>query len=358
MPSRRRRRRGPRSLAALTRRALRNTQLTTAWQLQKERLEGDTADLETEVSGSLGAGHALLPLLTGRVSTASEETRHCLETTTDATASPLFCETDLREDQREETHTVLHLNARGVVKNQGELEAHLALLGAPDVVVVTETLLSGEVPDFTLTGYEPVARLDRKDRAGGGVAVFAKDSLNSVVLLEYATTAERCWVLLHTDRGPLLLGAWYWPPDADLAAFDSLEEEYLRLSQLATGVLLVGDFNAHHTHWLKHSGPTNSKGRALKQFCDDHNLLEYTKVPTRPRSKNLLDLTLSDLGDAVSTVVVPGVSDHDMVKVTVQGGLPKRTAVTRFGWTWKKAKWNKLRGLLQENRLEKLRPQQ
>ena len=169
-----------------------------------------------------------------------------------------------------------------------------------------------------------------------------------MVLLEYSTTAERCWLLLHTDRGPLLLGAWYWPPDADLAPFDSLEEEYLRLLQQATGVLLVGDFNAHHVHWLKHSGPTNSKGRALKLFCDDHNLSEHTKVPTRPSSQNLLDLTLSDLGEAMATQVVCGVSDHSMVKVTVQRGLAERIAVTRYGWNWKKAQWKKLRGALKE----------
>ena len=79
--------------------------------------------------------------------------------------------------------------------------------------MVTETRLTDAVGDaFTLAGYAVVARRDRKDRDGGGVCVFARSDITTIACLEKSDTAERCWLVLHTNRGPLLLGAWYWAP--------------------------------------------------------------------------------------------------------------------------------------------------
>ena len=48
---------------------------------------------------------------------------------------------------------------------------------------------------------------------GGGIAVFARSSKAAhVTLLDRVDKFERCWMMIHTDDGPYLLGSWYRPP--------------------------------------------------------------------------------------------------------------------------------------------------
>ena len=104
--------------------------------------------------------------------------------------------------------SILHVNIRGWLSHHAELEAHIRLLPKkPMIVAVNESFLNASVSSVKLNGYELICRHDRDDgKQGGGILVFIAIAYSSnVTLLKRSDTAERCWCLLHSDRGPLLL---------------------------------------------------------------------------------------------------------------------------------------------------------
>jgi hypothetical protein len=69
-------------------------------------------------------------------------------------------------------------NARSVVNKWQYLLTEMFLHACPKIIVITETWLKPSLPDnmFNLCGYS-CARCDRAVRHGGGVMVFAHDSV-------------------------------------------------------------------------------------------------------------------------------------------------------------------------------------
>ena len=116
-----------------------------------------------------------------------------------------------------------------------------------------------------IPGYSLVARRDR-DGLGGGVAVFAIDSIADFCsLLLVSPSAERVWILTHTESGPILICCWYRRPcHGELNSIDSLGVEWHSLAGDAVGTVIIGDMNVHHTHWLRFSSHVSPEG---KNFC-------------------------------------------------------------------------------------------
>ena len=109
---------------------------------------------------------------------------------------------------------ILHHNIRGYISHRAELEAHMLHLDrAPDIAALTETFLDHARAHVESTNYICLARRDRMHGAGGGLVVFVRAELeNSVTHVEKSGDAERIWLLLHTEMGPVTLGVWYRPP--------------------------------------------------------------------------------------------------------------------------------------------------
>ena len=236
-------------------------------------------------------------------------------------------------------------NNKGFLRVRAELEVHLEDLGWPTLVALTETLLDNTTEHVELTGYQLVARLDRRDgRKGGGVALFSlRGNLCSVNHLADSPTHERCWSLVHTNHGPLLFCVWYRPgnnPAGETSSIRTLEEEWLQHRDSALGTVMVGDMNCHHKEWLRHSSHTGPEGRALFQFCAAQGFDERVRTPTR--GDHLLDLVLTDLEDSVHCEVSAKLVDHALVKGTVHFGLPTTTVTDRECWLFRKADWKEL----------------
>ena len=99
--------------------------------------------------------------------------------------------------------SVLHLNLRGYLTHIAEVTALLRSLPCkPTLVTLNETFLTKAIPDIKLEGYTLLARRDRGDQWGGGVAVFViAEQFANASVVEISETAERIWVIVHTDRG-------------------------------------------------------------------------------------------------------------------------------------------------------------
>ena len=165
--------------------------------------------------------------------------------------------------------TIMHINIRGFTSNRAELEASLSLQEVmPSIICLNETFLDKSTRSICLSGYVLLARRDR-DCNGGGIAVFIQDQLASIaVLASHSETAERSWIYVHTDHGPVLVGIWYRPPNRDSEFIESLKSEWLARAQEAIGTVIIGDLNVHHLHWLKFSSHTiHRRGLRLSGFA-------------------------------------------------------------------------------------------
>ena len=78
--------------------------------------------------------------------------------------------------------------------------------------------------------------------------------------------------------------------------------------------------NVHAKRWLKYSAREFPEGTRLYQLAARLGMRQIVKSPTR--GKHLLDLALTDLGDAGASVT-PAVADHSGVLVQLGAHIPK-----------------------------------
>ena len=100
--------------------------------------------------------------------------------------------------------------------------------------------------------------------------------------------------------------------------------------------MVLGDMNIHHASWLRHSSSTSAAGRELFEVCGRMGLEQHVRQPTR--GDYLLDLVLSDFSTCVSSEVLAGISDHNMVLTTLRFTVDAIESTTREHWLFSRAK--------------------
>ena len=95
--------------------------------------------------------------------------------------------------------------------------------------------------------------------------VFVLDEyFRRVTLVAESATAERIWVIVHSDQGPYLVCCWYRLPNpGNIETIESFETEYIRYKEGAVGVFVLCDLNVHSIRWLRHSARQSIEGRAF-----------------------------------------------------------------------------------------------
>ena len=89
---------------------------------------------------------------------------------------------------------ILYLNARSLLSKLDELRV-LCFVNKYDIVCVVESWLSQDIPDSELTipGYF-VFRKDR-NRHGGGILIFVRDSLSCTIVSTPPVCLLNCFLL-------------------------------------------------------------------------------------------------------------------------------------------------------------------
>ena len=188
------------------------------------------------------------------------------------------CHAGLGDDQL----SVLHINLRGYVSHIAEVTALLrSMPRTPTLVVFNETFLTKAIPDVQLEGYTLLARRDRVDQWGGGVAVFVlAEHFANASVVEISEAAERIWTVIHTDRGPYLVSSWYRPPaPGETDSIQSLELEWAKHKEEVRGTLVVGDVNVHSARWLRFWSGESPEGSALRDVCYRSGFQQIVKAP-------------------------------------------------------------------------------
>ena len=110
----------------------------------------------------------------------------------------------------DESVSVLHVNAQGLLSSLDELVGYLLLMKKlPSILCLNETFLDPSVGDVDIEGYTLVSRLDRRDgRQCGGIAVYVLHALvNQVTLLCHSPNGFFCTlteVHIYLARGTVL----------------------------------------------------------------------------------------------------------------------------------------------------------
>ena len=198
----------------------------------------------------------------------------------------------------------------------------------------TETWLDKYVKDdVILNGYQ-IFRCDRKNRVGGGVAIYVKNEYE-VEIIEEMSVGGIEMVAVHIKRLNIVNIVIYRPPDAVTQQFynvlEKVDDLLKSVNKPEPTVIISGDFNFPFIRWVRGSdngcrwekkknyGTTNgmkSQFNKLIDVMDNHALVQIVEEPTR--KENTLDLVFTNNVNMFTNIDVTGssMSDHKLVELT------------------------------------------
>ncbi|XP_072021445.1 uncharacterized protein [Amphiura filiformis] len=209
--------------------------------------------------------------------------------------------------------TILNINFQSIKNKTIEF---LSILHEqkPDIVIGTETWLNSSILDAEL--FPPEYAIFRKDRPDGwGGVLIAVKGLSCHLLDDLNSDSECIWKTKGNCE-----------------------------------IWLGGDFNLKDINWPDQSVKTGSNFTAqCKKFIDICNFFSLDQLVTEPtRKDSILDLFLVSNPTIVEyTKVLPGLSDHSMVKIHVNTGCSTAKPARRKFFLYKKGKFDDLRKDLQ-----------
>lgn len=200
---------------------------------------------------------------------------------------------------------------------------HILIEHDPEITVVRETWLHELVLDDEIV--PPGFKILRKDRGsrGGGVAIIVKRDL-VCNLIENSSNIESVWCKVKLPNIEILIGAVYRPPGSGFDFIEKLNNFLIKTRANNHNFIIAGDLNVPGIDWdaLTPGNQDVILASALIDMTFSHGLTQIVKDYTRDQSgcKSVLDLFF--LSDSVMLYpfeysVVPGISDHSMVTLSL-----------------------------------------
>ena len=181
----------------------------------------------------------------------------------------------------------------------------------PHIVMLQETWLDASVESVNVPGYTIISRRDRsKTENRGGVMTLCRSDFNALAHVRNCLEEERSWHFLNIGAETFLVGNWYRPGATVHDGFEKLQNDFNDFAGDVTGVIIAGDVNVHHQRWLRYSNANTPIGSDLKIVCDDFNLMQLVREPTR--GAYLLDLFLTDVAGCHVSVGA-SIADHKAI---------------------------------------------
>ena len=199
-----------------------------------------------------------------------------------------------------------HINLRGL-PNKIDYIRILLRNCAFDVFAITESHLDDSIDDteIAVQGY----RLFRKDRNrhGGGVATYVRDSIESTNCTSPDLQLEMlCLKIKQKNSMPIMCATVYRPPSEHVEWYTQFEQEVEKLSTENDILVFLGDFNVDEL-----------KSNRLKDLMVLYGLSQQISSPTRitKDSSTLIDhiYTTDSFGSQKSGVMPFGCSDHHLI---------------------------------------------
>jgi hypothetical protein len=190
-----------------------------------------------------------------------------------------------------------------------------------DIICISESWLNDTITDadVAVQGYH-ITRKDRSGRMGGGVAIYAKDTLKVKPRpdLMVHDDLEIVWLQVYGEHpnSNILISSCYRPPSATPEYFDKLLDNIEYVSKDGDDFILLGDLNINYQENTNNAIYTLEQLFALKQL-----IIEPTRVT--PHSSSIIDLILTSNPDIhfTSGVHKSTLSDHFLIFTCIDNVL-------------------------------------
>jgi hypothetical protein len=209
----------------------------------------------------------------------------------------------------------LYTNATSLNNKFEELEI-IAQSKDLDLIFVTETWFSDSYSPL-LDGYEAYT-FNRKNRIGGGVAIYVSKNLDSFEIFDELlcdVNIEQNWCGIKVANELILAGCIYRPPgvnESDPKIVECLKRSYNFMQKFKySGVLICGDFNCPRIDWNSGgfpivSSPTDSFDYLLVDSLQENfyfqNIISPTYQDACGIDKSLLDLVITESNDRIYNI--------------------------------------------------------
>ena len=196
-----------------------------------------------------------------------------------------------------------------------------------DILAINETRLDESIIDreIGIPGYT----LERKDRNrnGGGVALYIRNSLNYERMYEY-NEDQLEWLCIKVTKPkskPFIVGTWYRPPAATSDIMRIFESLIDRLESLDLETNIIGDLNCDVG-----ASPHDSQTKQLLDICNLYQYHQFIEEPIRMtrHTATTIDLFLTNNRSQYSHsgVCHIGISDHSLIYAVRKLCVPKRNS--------------------------------
>ena len=174
-----------------------------------------------------------------------------------------------------------------------------------DIVSVTETWLNDNVSDNEIlpSGYNIIRKDRPSNKRGGGVLLALR---NGIQYNRVASGSDHLEILanelLSAKPNMCLLCVCYRPPSSDLNDWLDLYTSFLQVSEKYEKILVTGNFNFPDLIWNRDNA-SQTLSSSYIQFRDliQDFFLEQVN-PFLTRSKNILDLILTNIPESVTDI--------------------------------------------------------
>ncbi|MCG8092513.1 MAG: hypothetical protein JAZ17_02615 [Candidatus Thiodiazotropha endolucinida] len=248
--------------------------------------------------------------------------------------------------------SILHINIQSLYPKLDQVKCEAQ---SYDIIVFTESWLKPDIKDenITIENFMPPQRADRVDRPGGGVVIYAKDSLFLKRRKDLEIRGlEAVWVEIKVKSKILLVGGFYRPPNSNNDYFDLIAESVDRAHNAnISDILITGDFNYNML-----SGENNR----IKDLIYQYNLKQIITEPTHftENSSTLIDLFLisNEANVLYSEVIDPFIPDqvryHCPILLLLKFLRPIAKSIKRKIWNYAQADFDLYRSHLLASNIE------
>ena len=215
------------------------------------------------------------------------------------------------------------LNINSLAKHIDELR--LVMINQPlDILAINESKLDDNDSDnmLSLHGYTLVRR-DR-NKKGGGVCVYLRDSLSFKRLYEFEEQNLELIALeiQKPNSKPFLFTAWYRPPKLDSQCFKYFELFLEKVEPKYKEIYILGDLNCNFL-----SNPLEYHTSQLMDVLISFQMNQVLTEPTRVThtSKTLIDVVITNSKERLNhTGAYPlSISDHYLIYAIRKIGIPR-----------------------------------
>ena len=247
--------------------------------------------------------------------------------------------------------SIFHLNVQSLLPKIDLIRAESEFY---DITVFSETWLKPNTTDaeIALQNFLPPFRADRRDRPGGGVAIYARDTLLCKQRKNLEINGlEAVWVEVIIKSKKVLVGGIYRPPNSNTDYFNLMLESIDRAYNTNIhDIIITGDFNYNMLLNNKNKISDLLLQFNLTQLITDatHFTETYASLIDLIMVRNRNNILTSGVADPLFPDLI---RYHCPVFVFLKFIRPKVKTYKRKIWNYQRADFAKYRQILSEHDL-------